>query len=108
MNLLMIVADQHRADALGAFGRFDIKTPNLDRLAAEGTYFKNAFTPLPVCTPARQSMLTGLNPDSYGCFDFASFCRIASDNGILGHSAGKNGDDLILGKRINISGFVFG
>lgn len=68
MNLLMIVADQHRADALGAFGRFDIKTPNLDRLAAEGTYFKNAFTPLPVCTPARQSMLTGLNPDSYGCF----------------------------------------
>lgn len=68
MNLLMIVADQHRADALGAFGRFDIKTPNLDRLAREGTYFKNAFTPLPVCTPARQSMLTGLNPDSYGCF----------------------------------------
>ena len=39
MNLLMIVADQHRADALGAFGRFDIKTPNLDRLAEEGTYF---------------------------------------------------------------------
>ena len=68
MNLLMIVADQHRADALGAFGRFDIKTPNLDRLAQNGTYFKNAFTPLPVCTPARQSMLTGLNPDSYGCF----------------------------------------
>ncbi len=68
MNLLMIVADQHRADALGAFGRFNIKTPNLDRLAAWGTYFKNAFTPLPVCTPARQSMLTGLNPDSYGCY----------------------------------------
>ncbi|MBR4942207.1 MAG: sulfatase-like hydrolase/transferase [Clostridia bacterium] len=68
MNLLMFVADQHRADAVGAFGRFDIKTPNLDRLAARGTYFRNAFTPLPVCTPARQSILTGLNPDSYGCF----------------------------------------
>ena len=68
MNLLMLVADQHRADALGVCGRFDIKTPNLDALAARGTYFKNAFTPLPVCTPARQSMLTGLNPDSYGAF----------------------------------------
>ncbi|MBQ5972868.1 MAG: sulfatase-like hydrolase/transferase [Oscillospiraceae bacterium] len=64
----MIVADQHRADALGCRGRFDVRTPNLDRLAARGTYFENAFTPLPVCTPARQSMLTGLNPDSYGAF----------------------------------------
>ncbi len=64
----MIVADQHRADALGCAGKFRIKTPNLDALAESGARFENAFTPLPVCTPARQSLICGKNPDSYGAF----------------------------------------
>ena len=62
-NFLMIVADQHRADMIGAAGKFPVETPNLDALCARGTRFENAFTPLPVCAPARQSMLCGLNPD---------------------------------------------
>ena len=64
----MLVADQHRADAIGCAHKYNIKTPNLDRLAANGVRFENAFTPLPVCTPARQSLICGKNPNSYGAF----------------------------------------
>ncbi len=65
-NILLIVADQHRQDALGCAGRFNIHTPNIDRLACEGVFFENAFTPCPVCAPARQALLSGLAPESYG------------------------------------------
>ena len=66
-NILLLIADQHRLDCVGAFGRFaGIRTPNLDRLAAEGAFFEHAFTSNPVCAPARQALLSGLFPDSYG------------------------------------------
>lgn len=65
-NVLLIIADQHRLDALGCTGRFSIRTPFLDRLAREGAFFGNAFTPCPVCAPARQSLLSGRAPESYG------------------------------------------
>lgn len=58
-NILLIHADQHRADCIGANGHPFIQTPNLDRLAAEGANFTRAYTPIPLCTPARTSLLTG-------------------------------------------------
>ena len=58
-NFLFINSDQHRFDSLGANGNPVVKTPNLDRLAGEGIRFANAYTPCPVCTPARASMLNG-------------------------------------------------
>ncbi|MBQ3637760.1 MAG: sulfatase-like hydrolase/transferase, partial [Clostridia bacterium] len=60
MNVLFIVADQLRYDCVGASGIRPVKTPNIDALAAEGLYFENAYTPLPVCAPSRQAMLTGV------------------------------------------------
>lgn len=77
-NFLMIVADQHRADAVGAVGKCPVQTPNLDRLCERGARFENAFTPLPVCAPARQAMLCGRNPDSYGAFWNYGFFDAAS------------------------------
>lgn len=65
-NVLLIVCDQLRYDSIGYSGKYAVKTPNIDRLAAEGLFFTNAYTPLPVCAPARQSMLTGVQPDSIG------------------------------------------
>lgn len=58
-NLLFIMTDQQRWDALSIAGNAVLKTPNLDRLAAEGAYFSNAYTPCAVCAPARSSVLTG-------------------------------------------------
>jgi arylsulfatase A-like enzyme len=52
-NLLFIITDQQRYDALSISGNPIVKTPNLDRLAKQGAYFKNAYTPVAVCGPAR-------------------------------------------------------
>lgn len=67
-NILLITSDQHRADCYGFAGR-KIKTPHLDKMAANGTHFSNCITPNAVCQPARASMLTGLLPLSHGVYD---------------------------------------
>lgn len=58
-NIIFIVADDHARKAIGAYGNTDIKTPGLDRLAAEGMRFNHALTPNSFCTPARAALLTG-------------------------------------------------
>ena len=58
-NLLIIISDEHRKDAMGHLGHPHVKTPNLDALAARGTVFTNAYTPSPMCVPTRASIATG-------------------------------------------------
>lgn len=58
-GIILIHSDQHRADCLSCAGHPYLKTPNLDRLAAEGLRFTNAFTAIPVCGPARASLMSG-------------------------------------------------
>ena len=64
INLLFIMTDQQRFDALAAPGNGVIKTPNLDRLAREGVRFANAYSCCPVCVPARTVILTGHSIES--------------------------------------------
>jgi len=64
-NILLIHSDQHRFDCLGVNGHPIVRTPRLDRLAAEGVNFSHAFTPIPLCVPARASMLTGQWPHEH-------------------------------------------
>jgi len=64
-NVLFIMADQLRADCLGANGNRIIRTPNLDRLAAESANFTQFFVQAPVCVPSRISFLTGRYPHSH-------------------------------------------
>ena len=59
-NVLIILADQHRFDCLGAAGNGEVRTPHLDALAADGVRFDNCFCPYPVCTPSRYSLLSGV------------------------------------------------
>lgn len=66
MNLLFIMTDQQRFDALSIAGNTVLETPNLDRLAKQGAYFKNAYTPCAVCGPARSSILTGYTVENTG------------------------------------------
>jgi len=58
-NILIIHVDEHRIDCLGAYGNAEIKTPHIDRLAADGVRYDNSFCPFPVCTPSRYSLLCG-------------------------------------------------
>ena len=59
-NILIIHADQHRIDCIGAYKNKDIQTPNIDNLANEGVLYHNSYCTLPVCTPSRYSLLSGM------------------------------------------------
>src|SRR5438477_1583954 len=59
-NVVLIVADDHRYDALGCAGHPFLKTPNLDALARGGVRLRNAFVTTSLCSPSRASILTGL------------------------------------------------
>ncbi len=59
LNVLYLFSDEHRHDALGCDGHSLVQTPNLDRLAQQGTRFLNAYTSSPICVPARASMASG-------------------------------------------------
>ena len=67
-NILFLMADQHRWDAVGRAGLYDVRTPNLDRLADEGAFFTHSFTPMPICAPSRQCLASGRMADSFGGF----------------------------------------
>jgi arylsulfatase len=62
LNVLLITNDQFRGDCLGAMGNRVIRTPNLDRLASEGTLFEQYFVQCPQCVPSRSAMHTGRYP----------------------------------------------
>ncbi|MGH4037583.1 MAG: sulfatase-like hydrolase/transferase [Sphaerochaeta sp.] len=67
-NIVVYFSDQQRADTIGCYGQpLDI-SPNLDKLAAEGTLFENAFSPQPVCGPCRAIFQTGKYATDTGCF----------------------------------------
>ena len=67
-NILFIAADDLSC-ALGCYGDPIAKTPHLDRLAATGTCFLNAYNQLPLCNPTRASVMTGLRPDTIKVYD---------------------------------------
>ncbi|MEX2015263.1 MAG: sulfatase-like hydrolase/transferase, partial [Candidatus Hydrogenedentales bacterium] len=71
-NLLVLVSDDQRWDTLGAAGNAIIHTPNLDALAASGTYFPNAFATTAICAVSRASIFTGMYARSHGVRDFAT------------------------------------
>ena len=65
-NILILYTDQQRHDALGVNGNADIKTPNLDGLAAAGVNFDHCFVQNPVCMPSRASFMSGCYPSQLG------------------------------------------
>lgn len=96
-NLLIIMADQHSPKALGCYGHPLVKTPNLDKLAEDGTRFTNAYSPSPLCVPARACFATGRGVDQTGCWDNAH----AYDGSIpgWGHRVQAAGhDNISIGK----------
>lgn len=68
MNVLLIMSDQHQAACAGYEGHPQAITPNLDRLAAEGTRFRQAYTQNPICTPSRTSILSGQYCHNHGYY----------------------------------------
>jgi arylsulfatase A-like enzyme len=65
-NIIFILTDDQRWDALGYAGNENIHTPEMDKLAREGIYFKNAFVTTPICAASRASILTGMYERTHG------------------------------------------
>ncbi|MFB9058243.1 sulfatase [Mariniflexile ostreae] len=61
-NIVLIMTDQHQAEALSIAGNSNVHTPNLDKLARTGVRFENAYVTFPLCVPARSSIFTGKLP----------------------------------------------
>lgn len=96
-NLLILMSDEHASDALGFRGHPLVQTPNLDRLAGRGTSFTSAYTPSPLCVPARAAIATGLNIHEISAWDNAhpyegipkGWAHVATDAGLDTISIGK-------------------
>ena len=79
-NLVFIMADEHNSSFMGCAGHHQALTPRLDELAMRGTRFANAYTPSPLCVPARAAMVTGQPVHQIGYWDGA----IAYDGRVRG------------------------
>jgi arylsulfatase A-like enzyme len=66
LNIVLILFDKCRTDAIGAYGNARAGTPNIDWLASTGARFNNCYTPQALCAPARASIITGLYPHFHG------------------------------------------
>ena len=71
MNVLLILSDEHAREMSGCYGHPLVRTPNLDRLAARGTVFQNAYSNSPICVPSRASLATGDYVHRTGYWDSA-------------------------------------
>ncbi len=69
-NIVLLLTDDHGAWANGSYGNKEVQTPTLDALAASGTRFRQAWTPTPVCSPARACLLTGQTASQVGIHDW--------------------------------------
>lgn len=82
LNLVLILTDNHGAWTLGCYGNQDIRTPNIDRLASEGTRFSRCYSSNAVCSPTRATLLTGLMPSQHGVH-----CYLGAGNVQIGPNA---------------------
>jgi len=68
-NIVVVLVDDLRWDELGCSGHPFVRTPNIDRIAAQGARFRNAFSTTPLCSPVRACLLTGLHTHTHGVLD---------------------------------------
>ncbi len=85
LNVLSIVCDQMRGDCMSFLGHPNVRTPNLDRLAAQGVTFERAFVNNPVCVPSRKSCFSGRFPHEHGSLTNRQKGFLDWDDSLLGH-----------------------
>jgi choline-sulfatase len=101
-NVLLVLADQLVPFLTGAYGHPVVRTPSLDRLAACGVRFDAAYTPYPLCAPARVSLLTGDHASRHGCYDNAA--PLAADVPTVAHHLTNAGYECVLTGKMHFIG----
>ncbi|MFB6295961.1 MAG: sulfatase [Halobacteriales archaeon] len=95
-NVLWITTDQQHVETLGIDNDL-IETPNLDRLARQGTTFDRAYCPNPTCTPSRTSMITGKAPSQHGAWSLGT--KLPEDEHVVGEDFAAAGYETdLIGK----------
>ena len=74
-NIVLFLPDQLRHDFLGCYGADFVTTPNIDQLAHNGVRYTRAYSPHPICVPARCALLTGMHGVKTGVLDNGTFLR---------------------------------
>ncbi len=92
-NFLFIITDQHRADHLGCYGNPVVKTPNIDRMAADGIRWDRFYVANPICMPNRASIMTG---------------RMCSVHGARHNGIPLSKDHSSFGDLLSFAGFITG
>ncbi|MCL2884094.1 MAG: sulfatase-like hydrolase/transferase [Oscillospiraceae bacterium] len=101
-NILLIMADQLTPFMLRAYGDQTCRTPNLDRLAARGIVFDNAYSPCPLCAPARAAMMSGKFASHVDCYDNASV--LSSAQPTAAHYLANAGYETVLSGKMHFIG----
>ncbi|MDA1193058.1 MAG: sulfatase-like hydrolase/transferase [Candidatus Poribacteria bacterium] len=87
-NILLITSDQQHWNTFGCLNP-ELKTPNLDKVAAQGTMFTRAYCPNPTCTPTRASIITGMYPSQHGAYSLGT--KLLEDRHTVGEDFSKAG-----------------
>jgi arylsulfatase A-like enzyme len=112
-NVLLVMTDQQQSAALRCAGNAEVHTPNLDALAARGTRFASAYTPFPLCTPARASLFSGRMPHTLEIVDNNQPIPERYREQTLGHLFARAGYDCAYGGKWHVTritmeeGFAF-
>ncbi|MDO5980050.1 sulfatase [Flavivirga spongiicola] len=102
-NILLIITDQHTSSALSCMGNTDLKTPNIDRIAEQGTLFKKTYVSYPICSPSRASMFLGKMPHELGVYsNFKINIPKGSFKEGLGQLMSDSGYDCVYGGKWHI------
>jgi choline-sulfatase len=101
-NILLIMTDQLMPQLTGAYGHPVVQTPHLDQLAAEGVRFDAAYTPFPLCAPARVAFMTGRYASRCGAFDNAAL--FPADEPTVAHYLTNAGYETVLSGKMHFVG----
>ncbi len=102
-NIVCFVTDQHRADHVGCYGNPDIRTPHIERLAAEGVRFDESYVANPVCMPNRASLFTGRFPKAHGLRE--NGLTLALSERTLPEMLRKSGYQTLASGKIHLAPF---
>ncbi|HCY40740.1 MAG TPA: hypothetical protein DHV48_05200 [Prolixibacteraceae bacterium] len=101
-NILIIMTDQQRFDALSCYGSKAVDTPNIDRLAEEGVKFEKCYSPNPICTPSRASMFTGKSLAGHGVYQLHDI--LPDDQILFPKRLQQRGYETTLVGKLHVSG----
>jgi len=101
-NILIIVSDEHDPHVTGCYGHAQAQTPAMDALADEGLTFDNAYCNNPICTPSRNSFMTGRYCHEIDAWDLE--CPLPDDAQTWGHHLGRAGYETVLCGRTHWHG----